>query len=342
MTFRDSEKLRYESIKPNLFSKEAQTPGTYKGKPRTFCLADDCSAENLHESIRDEAITYFKVSGIPWHAGFSDTSGEKKTLPSNHLCCSQSMCVNCLAPMMRDAELLTNVFRVFLPAFLKPLPFQVDTPLENGKQPFLNFEYIGTKNYLGETNWGTRGANCTSVDFAFMFRRQSGLIQLVLGEWKYTEEYRGRKLPEPEKINSTRLRVYRKAFEYWKSNWPDLPPYEFFFVEPFYQLMRQTLLAQEMERAKEMDADIVSLVHISPKANREFAETFTSPVLAEYGATVTDVWERLAPKDRFLSISSEDFLMAIEQAAGDRHKPWTDWLLERYGWWRGSQAPSDS
>ncbi len=334
MTFRDNEKYRYESIKSKLFSKQAQSPGTYKGKPRTFCLADDCSAENLHESIRDEAITYFKVSGIPWHEGFSDTSGGKKTLPSNHLCCSQSMCVNCLSPMMRDAELLTNVFRVFLPALLEPLPFQVDTPLENGKQPFLNFEYIGTENYLGETNWGTRGANCTSVDFAFMFRRNDGLIQLVLGEWKYTEEYRGRKLPEPEKINSTRLRVYRKAFEHWKDRQADLPNYEVFFVEPFYQFMRQTLLAQEMERAKEMGADIVSIVHISPKANREFALSFTSPKLVQYGRTVTEAWSNIAPEERFLSINSEDFLGAIGKVEGTSLKNWANWLLERYGWWR--------
>lgn len=331
MTFRDKEKLRYRSIKAKLFSKQAQTPGTYKGIPRTFCLADDCSAENLHELIRDEAITYFKMRNIPWHEGFSDTDGKERAFPSNHLCCSQSMCVNCLAPMMRDPELLRNVFRVFLPELLEPLPFQADLPLENGRQPILSFEYIGTKSYLGETNWGTRGANCTSVDFAFMFRRTDGLIQLVLGEWKYTEEYKGRKLPEPNKINSTRLRVYRQAFEHWKSNQPNLPPYEVFFVEPFYQFMRQTLLAQEMERAKEMDIDIVSLVHISPKANREFAEIFTSPTLSKYGSTVTDVWKILAPKGRFLSISSEDFLTAIKQDINGPKKVWADWLLERYG-----------
>ncbi len=334
MTFRDNEKLRYKTIKPKLFSKEAQEPGIYKKKPRPFCLADGYSAENLHESIRDDAIVYFEDRGIPWHEGFSDGDGNKKTLPSNHLCCSQSMCVNCLAPMVRDPGLLKNVFRVFLPELLEPLPFQADRPLENGKQPILSFEYIGTKNHLGETNWGTRGANCTSVDFAFMFRRNDGLIQLVLGEWKYTEEYRGRKLPEPNKINSTRLRVYRQAFEHWKSNQPNLPPYEVFFVEPFYQLMRQTLLAQKMEREKELQADVVVHIHISPQANREFAETFTSPTLTKYGCTVTEAWKNLAPKGCFIPINSERFLAAIEQAAGDRHKPWTDWLLERYGWWR--------
>ena len=70
---------------------------------------------------------------------------------------------------------------------------------------------------------------------------------MVLGEWKYTESYAA-PLPPPEKINPTRLKVYQTAFDVWRVDQPDLPAYESFFVEPFYQLMRLTLLAREMER----------------------------------------------------------------------------------------------
>lgn len=227
-----------------------------------------------------------------------------------------------------------RVFLKFFPELKEPMYFQENESLVNGRKLYLGFEYIGTKNYLGETNWGTRGANCTSVDFAFRFLRCDELVQLVLGEWKYTEEYRGRKLPEPERINTTRFQVYQRAFAKWKSCQPDLPPYEVFFVEPFYQLMRQTLLAQEMEKAREMGVDIVSLIHISPEANREFALGFTSPRLAKYGRTVTDAWKNLAPKDRFIPISSESFLTVIGQVAGGTRKAWADWLLRRYCWWR--------
>ena len=59
------------------------------------------------------------------------------------------------------------------------------------------FEWIGERNYLGELRRGEvapddgriRGANFTSLDFCVRFRRSDGRIQLVAGEWKYTEYY---------------------------------------------------------------------------------------------------------------------------------------------------------
>jgi hypothetical protein len=338
MTFRDREKRRYEAIKPGLFSKQAQLPGIYRNRRRLFCLAEDCSPENLHESLRDDAIAYFRRRGIPWHDGLPDPYGNEKALPSNHLCCSQCMCVNCLAPMMHDPHLLAEVFQVFLPELSKPLPFDADDPLDDGTQPFLAFEYVGTQNYLCESKWGTRGANCTSADFAFRFCRSDGLTQLVLGEWKYTEDYRGHKLPEPNNINPTRWKTYRQAFELWKSQQPLLPEYETFFVEPFYQLMRQTLLAQEMERAREIKADIVNVLHISPEANREFAYVFPSPAFGKFGSTVTEAWKALAPAGRFIPIYCEDLLRSIERCVNGTRSAWVNWLLRRYAWWKPDRS----
>jgi hypothetical protein len=87
-----------------------------------------------------------------------------------------------------------------------------------------------------------------------------------------------------------------------------------------------------------MEADIVSVVHVAPKANRDFATGFTSPSLARHGGTVTAAWSDLAPKGRFTAIPSESLLTAIEPAAGARYYAWTNWLLARYGWWRGHGA----
>ena len=56
--------------------------------------------------------------------------------------------------------------------------------------------------------------------------------------------------------------------------------------------MRQQLLAHEMERAKELGADIVSLLHIAPKHNKEF-QRVTSPELSTIGDSVIDVWKKL-------------------------------------------------
>lgn len=337
MTFRDSEKERYEALKEGLFSLEAQEPGTYKKKPYSFCLADGHSPENLYSSFRDEAIAYFRQRSINWHDGLPDGQGNGRGLPSNHLCCSQSACVNCLWPITRRPDVLASVFGPFLPDLAEVLPFAADEPFPDGSRPFMAFEWIGTENYLGEVGNRHRGANATSADFAFRFRRYDGRAQLVLGEWKYTEYYsRSRKGPSPKK---TQLRVYRRAFRRWKSVQPRLPNYRSFFLEPFYQLMRLTLLAQQMERARlegrgEMDADIVSVLAVVPKANREYHERFTSPDFARYGRTVPSAWANLAPPDRFLSIATETLLTAIDEVVPEALRPWSDYLITRYGWWR--------
>ncbi len=329
MSFRNLEKERYETLKPILFSSQAQASGTYKKKSYPFCLADGHSQENLHESFRDNAIDYFKARNIPWH------DGTKDGLPSGHLCCSQTMCVNTLFPMTFVKELILNVFQIYFPEMKEALPFFTDEPLPNGDYPYICFEWPGKKTHFeGEKKWPQRGANCTSLDFAFFFRRYDGKKQLVLGEWKYTEEYKGNKLPPIQEINKTRWGTYQEDFGIWRADNPDVPTYEHYFVEPFYQLMRQSVLADKMQLEREMNADVVVHLHISPKANKEFSDTFTSPIFSKYGNTVLESWKGIAPQDNFISVHSESLLTLIEQMADKPHKNWADWLLKRYGWWR--------
>ena len=189
MTFKDREKERYRKLKPKLFSPEAQPAGNYRGCPRFFCLADDYSSENLCKTIREPAIQYFNERNITWHDGL-----RKGQVPSNHLCCSQSCCINFLYPMANNSKLLASVFQHFYPELEKPLPIDEDLPLPNGSFSCVAFEWIGVRDYLGETKRKgperTRGANFTSADFIFRFRRRDGKIQIVIGEWKYTEAYR--------------------------------------------------------------------------------------------------------------------------------------------------------
>jgi hypothetical protein len=327
MSFRNREKERYEKLKPVLFSKEAQPAGTYKKKLFPFCLADGYSQENIHESFREDAIEYFRARKIPWH------DGTKDGLPSPHLCCSQTMCVNTLFPMVTDKELLQKVFQIYYPEMKEPLPFDTDEPLPSGDYPYICFEFVGDKvHFEGENGWPQRGANCTSLDFAFIFRRYDDKKQLVLGEWKYTEEYKSLKLPHKDKINETRWETYKEDFGFWRCSNPRVPTYEHYFVEPFYQLMRQSVLAAKMKYEKEMDADVVVHLHISPKSNREFSDFFTSLIFAQYGNTVLEAWKSIAIQDKFTSVHSESLLTQIEQVA--KNKEWSDWLLKRYGWWR--------
>lgn len=334
MSFRNLEKERYQTLKPALFSPEAQPAGTYKKNPYPFCLADGYSPENLHRSFRNEAIEYFKKRNIPWHEGFDSADGSKNSLPSGHLCCSQSMCVNALFPMTTDKELLQKTFQMFFPEMKEPLPFHTDNPLPNGNYSYMCFEFIGEKVYFENEKNRQRGANCTSLDFAFFFRRYDKKRQLVLGEWKYTEEYKSHKLPPKEEINKTRWNTYKDDFDTWRADNPNVPMYEHYFVEPFYQLMRQSVLADRMQIYREMNADIVVHLHISPKANKEFSNSFTSPIFSKYGNTVLEAWKSIAPQDKFISVHSESLLTIIEQVVGEGKKQWAEWLLKRYGWWR--------
>lgn len=338
MTFRDDEKARYRTLKHELFSPEACQPGNYRKIPRDFCLADGHSNENLYQGFRDDAIDYFRDRRITWHDGHEDEYGNGRRWPSNHLCCSQSACVNALWPMTSEPELLAWAFRPFFPDLAEVLPLEADDALPDGSKPFMGFEWIGTKRYLNERSF-IRGANTTSADFAFRFRRYDGRTQLVLGEWKYTEYY-SRKEPNPKQ---RQLEAYRKAFMLWNADQPRLPNYHDFFAEPFYQLMRMTLLAQEMERAKaqgngEMGADIVSVLLVAPKANKRYAEKFTVPVFERFGRTVSAAWTFLAPADRYLSVPTESLLTVIEQVTPEHLHDWRDHLLQRYGWWRPSLA----
>ena len=334
MSFRNLEKERYEKLKSILFSPEAQPSGTYKKKSYSFCLANGHSQENLHSSFRDDVIEYFKKRKIPWHDGFDGQDGSKNTLPSNHLCCSQTMCVNTLYPMTTNKELLQKAFQIYFPEMKEPLPFTYDKFLPNGDYPYMCFEYVGENtHFAGERGWPQRGANCTSLDFAFFFRRYDGKRQLVLGEWKYTEEYKSLKFPPKNEINKTRWNTYKEDFKIWRADNLNVPAYEHYFVEPFYQLMRQSVLADKMQLDREMNADIVTHFHISPKANKEFSDIFTSPIFSKYGNTVLEAWKGIAPQDKFISIHSESLLIGIEQVA-NKNNNWADWLLKRYGWWR--------
>ena len=332
MKFRDREKQRYLEIKPILFSAQAQSYGNYNDKPRSFCLADDCASENIFADFRTAAIRYFDARKITWHDGL-----EKARIPSNHLCCSQSCCVNFFFQMANDRALLEDVLRIFYPDLVEALPIYCDDPLPDGSFPYVAFEWIGSLDFLQESKRKdakrTRGKNFTSADFVFRFRRADGRVQLVLGEWKYTEEY-----GVSDKGIPARKANYIRAFNRRGGAFAELGDdfYSALFYEPFYQLMRLQLMAQEMESGEfglEMDAEVVSVLHISPNVNSEFRNRTTSPYLKRRfkGQGPIEIWEDLDLAGRFLSIGVEDLMDAIVECDSAETR-WTEYLTTRYSW----------
>ena len=196
MGFREREKQRIVTAKPELFAVEACEPGLYRKKRRTFCIREDLASENLHASIREDALDYFRQRGIRWHDGIEGG-------PSNHLCCSQSFCVNFWFPFRSAPGSLTAVFRDLGYDVAEMLPFELDRCPSDNSPGYMAFEWIGERNYLAEGRGGKvardgarkRVQHFTSLDFACRFRRSDGAIQIVAGEWKVHGEIYER--PQP-------------------------------------------------------------------------------------------------------------------------------------------------
>ena len=149
----------------------------------------------------------------------------------------------------------------------------------------VGFEWVGESNYLNETRQSakpTRGANATSADAILRFSHK-GRTETLLIEWKYTESYGSPLDPDG---NETRIARYQNiAFA------PDGPIrndcgllVEDFFWEPFYQLIRQQMLAFQMQKHCESGAERVRVLHIAPAANKALLK-ITAPKLGEVGET---------------------------------------------------------
>lgn len=322
--FLESEKRRQAEFKASspYFSNAARADGVYKGKLRPFCLPIEYAEENLFPEVQEAVLAYFASQGIKWHDG---QSGK----PSNHLCDSQVCCVNVLFAFSDKPDALAKVLRRVFPTI------QVMLPIESGQ--YVAFEWIGEENYLGEkisrNGKRTRGANFTSADAIVMFERVDGKRQIALIEWKYTESYGGASL-KIAKSGTDRTTIYKPLFKRddCPINKDVLPNFDALFYEPFYQLMRQQFLAHEMERAQELGADIVCVLHIAPDHNTDFRRV-TSPELVHLGETPTEIWKRLVlPGDRFISVSTEQLLRGWSVEELPEMQAWWEYITARYAW----------
>ncbi len=329
-SFLESEKTRLVGCKADslCLSTSACSHGLYKGKLRPFCLPTDLAEENLFPPIRELALRYFDRHAIKWHDG-------QEGKPSNHLCDSQVCCVNFLFPFADRPAALSRLLCLVFPSIRRMLP------IEDGG--YVAFEWIGEENYLGErvpvSGRRTRGANCTSADCAVMFERADGKRQIVLIEWKYTESYSGTSLAVSDS-GTDRTAIYRHLLD--RLDCPLckelLPGFDSLFFEPFYQFMRQQFLAHEMERAAEMEADVVSLLHIAPRHNVDFQKV-TSPQLAHLGSTSTSVWGKLVDAEgRFLSVTTEELFGSFLAQRLPEMQDYAAYISARYPWVSQPQA----
>lgn len=281
--------------------------GVYRRKPREFVLPPG-SLENLFPTIRVTVPDYFRRNKISWHS-------------PTHLLSSQVFCVNFLEPFAFEPDALRRLF--------EPIVGPIDEMLEpeptSHPGRFVAYEFIGGSDYLNEAR-GTeraRGANCTSVDAAIRFRTQTGAIEVALIEWKYTESY---KAPAADPRNEERKRRYQNlAFHPDGPLRPDLGiELVEFFTEPIYQLLRQQMLAMQMEKAHELGATRVRTILVVPGANLAFKCLKIGPLRA-FGEDVTSAWHAvLQNRDHFILCLTEDFFVHARAAIVDE-PGWDAW-----------------
>ena len=175
------------------------------------------------EWIREDAIDYYSENKISWW----DTRKE----PTGHLLSSQIACLNHLYFLRQRNDLSTLILKNIYPDIQKANI--VDTG-------FVEFEKVGRER-LGKEEHLTRGINCTSVDAMMNCADDNGKGILILIEWKYTESY-----SSESKLKGESGKIRLHAYEELLTD-KDCPimnnKIEGLFYEPFYQLMRQTLLA---------------------------------------------------------------------------------------------------
>ena len=269
---------------------------------------------NLAPSIREAADRLFSAEpAIQRHQH------------ANHGLSSQVCCLNFLLPFAEKPELLRRwVEHVTADKVSEMLPIESDRA---GQSWYVTFEWIGDTDHLNEGKSAPRkrGANATAVDAALLYRDAQRRTNLLLIEWKYTEQY-GQ--PLGSSGNETRQQRYEKIFR--QPNGPiradaDVT-LEDFFWEPFYQMLRQQMLAWHIE-AGDPQIDRARVLHLSPSGNRPLHRV-TSPELRKCGDDAFDVFRSLLANPRdFLSMSIEH---AFAPLAKWPETDWYPWLRNRY------------
>lgn len=95
-------------------------------------------------------------------------------------------------------------------------------------------------------------------------------------------------------------------------------------------MMRHQLLAREMEEARELGAEVVTVVHISP-ANNTDLRWITSPGLSSLGDSVAEAWKSLLrTPGRFIEVHTEDLLDAFDISAFPVLTGWHHYIGSRY------------
>ena len=317
--YKNSQYIRQEDLINNsdIFSGDKGN-GYFMGKPRHFVLKDGMN--NLYEPIRNDVIRYFKDNKISWWGGDK---------PSGHTLSSQIACLNHLFAIMGDKEAVLAMLNGVRDEFKEVLSVQCDAAPQ-----YIGFEVVSEEDPLNEKT-STRGSNCTSVDAFIYAKHKDDSIWLIPIEWKYTEHYANldksnedRQGEEKGSNGKGQERVRRySALTDASLQLKSLDSYygSIYYQEPFYQLMRQTLWAENVVKLKEekLKADNYMHIHVIPSANKDLLDKKYSVS----GMGMEETWRSmLTNQSKYIIVDPQKLLEPIKA----KYPELVSYLKKRY------------
>lgn len=290
----------------------------------------------LFEPIAQEVINYLDSNDITIHS-------EALNLRSSQVCC-----LNILFPLKKDRDLAREV--------LKPLLPYVKDVNE------IEFEYTGPDGiteWLGEPPGGKRGQNRTSIDAAIWWIDKFGKRYITLLEWKYTERSFGscggyesdsnvqkeqcRTMDvagsHPEKhcfLVTDRPQTHRHYWEHLVEAGIDITRFKDIngcpFRGPFYQLLRQSLLAAYLRKEMDnIDNVEVAVLYFQGNASLLKCPRYLKPLTPNTMGSALDAWNSVmtnASPIRHLTI--EEIMTAADRVL-TMDNDWRRYVKKRYG-----------
>ena len=199
-----------------------------------------------------------------------------------HIRSSAASCLNVFGYLNQHPDEITPFFNQFGLSIQRVIDFPTninyDGEIYNDIGPIV-FEWIGPKRSPINEKGGSRGQSRTSID-AFLLAEINGKITQLLIEWKFTETYNSESYAH--KFGGTkgieRLRRYSSVLAKLRNS---SFPFKFchedkigladFSYEPFYQLLRMTLLAKMTTPANlgSLIIEDYKIIHLSHSENNK-------------------------------------------------------------------------
>lgn len=275
----------------------------------------------LYNLYDKDTIKYFEDNNITGWGG-DDACG--------HILSSQVACLNHLFPLRKDPEILKTIINTATGReFEEILP--IPKKRDKGEEHYIAFEVVSFNDNLNEKSL-SRGANNTSIDALMIAKDKNQEVWIIPIEWKYTEPFSKNDMSnedrkgEPKGSNGRgkeRMTRYDSLIRVsTQLNHKQLESYQGspYYQESFYQLMRQTLWAEQVIK-KESDewhnAKKFFHINIIPDGNPSKEE-------------ISKWKDYLTNQDLYTIIDPKKFLEPIKDKDKDKYNKLYDYLKKRY------------